>query len=202
MLIDLAKHQWQLAGWRPNAWMLRPTTDLSGIHAPELGPIPATIPGSVQQNLHQAGLIEDWNVGLNSTHIEWIEHRHWEFFTQLEPIAPGTAVQLEADGLDHSGWIIVDNRIVATFTGSLRTHAFDLGEALADGKPHRLAIMFDEPPREQGQLGFTSRSRFLKPRFNYSWDWTPRIVTVGVWDRLSLRVGAVAGKLVSLRTEL
>jgi hypothetical protein len=111
-------------------------------------------------------------------------------------------VTLEADGLDHSGWIIVDNKVVATFTGSLRPHAFALGEVLADGKQHRLAIMFDEPPREQGQLGFTSRTKHLKPRFNYSWDWTPRIVTVGVWDRLSLRIGPVVGTLVKLRTAL
>lgn len=202
MLIDLSHQDWQLAGWRPNAWMLRPSTELAGIHVPEVGPVPARIPASVQQILHQANVIQDWNVGLNSNSCEWIEHRHWEFFTQLEPIVAGTPVRLEADGLDHSGWILVDKEIVGTFTGSLRPHAFDLAEALADGKPHRLAIIFDEPPREQGQLGFSSRSQYLKPRFNYSWDWTPRIVTVGIWDRLALRVGPIVGEVVTLRTEL
>jgi beta-mannosidase len=202
MLIDLAKQQWQLAGWRPNSWMLRQSTDLSGIHVPEVGPVAASIPASVQHILHQANVIPDWNAGLNSGAIEWIEHRHGEFFTQLEPVAPGTPVRLEADGLDHSGWIIVDNRIAAQFSGSLVPTRIDLTEALADGKPHRLAIMFDQAPPEQGQIGFTSRTKQLKPRFNYSWDWTPRIVTVGIWDRLALRVGEPIGEVIKIRTEL
>jgi beta-mannosidase len=202
MLIDLTKQQWQLAGWRPNAWMLRPSFEISGIHVPEVGPIPAHIPASVQHILHQANVIPDWNVGLNSAAIEWIEHRHWEFFTQLESIAAGTPVRLEAEGLDHSGWIIVDNTIAATFSGSLVPHRIDLTNALADGKPHRLAIMFDQAPPEQGQIGFTSRTKYLKPRFNYSWDWTPRIVTVGIWDKLSLRIGEPVGEIIKIRTEL
>jgi beta-mannosidase len=182
--------------------MLRPSTELTGIHVPEVGPVPARIPASVQQILHEAGIIEDWNVGLNSNACEWIEHRHWEFFTQLEPITPGTPVYLEVEGLDHSGWIVVDNAIAATFESSLVRHRIDLTKAVSDGKPHRFAIIFDEPPREQGQLGFTSRSKHLKPRFNYSWDWTPRIVTVGVWDALRLRVGAIGPELIKLRTTL
>ena len=29
-----------------------------------------------------------------------------------------------------------------------------------------------------------------KPRFYYTWDWTSRLVQVGIWDRLTLEVGA------------
>src|SRR4051812_49399669 len=136
MPLDLAKKQWQLAGWRPNAWMLRPSVEPVGIHAPEVGPVPAIIPASVQHNLLRAGIIEDWNVGLNSSACEWVEHRHWEFFTHLDAIPAGKSVRLEAEGLDHSGWILIDLKIVATFEGALKRHRVDLTEAIADGKPH------------------------------------------------------------------
>ena len=65
MLIDLTKQPWQLAGWRPNAWMLRQSTEITGIHVPEVGPVPARIPASVQHLLHEANVIHDWNVGTN-----------------------------------------------------------------------------------------------------------------------------------------
>src|SRR5581483_10588201 len=81
-------------------------------------------------------------------------------------------------------------------------HRFDLGAALADGKPHRLSVMFDEPPREQGQIGYTSRTTHFKPRFSYSWDWMPRIVPVGVWDSLRLVVGQIAGDVVRVHSTL
>src|SRR5581483_9010435 len=81
-------------------------------------------------------------------------------------------------------------------------HRFDLGAALADGKPHRLSVMFDEPPREQGQIGYTSRTTHFKPRFSYSWDWMPRIVPVGIWDSIRLITGEIAGDVVRVTTTL
>ncbi|HLJ69144.1 MAG TPA: glycoside hydrolase family 2 TIM barrel-domain containing protein, partial [Chloroflexota bacterium] len=36
--------------------------------------------------------------------------------------------------------------------------------------------------------GYTSQMRDWKPRFNYFWDWTPRLVQIGVWDDLWLEI--------------
>ena len=155
-VIDLSQSSWTLACHRPFIWMFDRTSK-----TPELS-IPAHVPGSNLTALREAKIIEDWDVGLNSRHCEWTEHRHWEFHTDLAALAPSTPVTLEAEGLDHSGWILVDTKIVTTFTGSLVRHRFDLTEALGDGKPHRLAVIFDEPPREQGQIGYSSRSKYLQ----------------------------------------
>ncbi|MCP4640685.1 MAG: hypothetical protein GY851_09645, partial [bacterium] len=38
-------------------------------------------------------------------------------------------------------------------------------------------------------FGYTSRSKHFKSRYNYSWDWCPRVVPVGAWDSLELRTG-------------
>ena len=193
-VIDLSQSSWTLACHRPFIWMFDRTSK-----TPELS-IPARVPGSNLTALREAKIIEDWDVGLNSRHCEWTEHRHWEFHTDLAALAPSTPVTLEAEGLDHSGWILVDTKIVTTFTGSLVRHRFDLTEALGDGKPHRLAVIFDEPPREQGQIGYSSRSKFFKPRFAYSWDWVPRVVPVGIWDSLRLVTGKIAGEVVRVST--
>lgn len=201
-MIDLLKKQWQLAGWRPYAWMMRQSLETGDFHQPEIGPVAATVPGSAHTALLASRLIEDWNVGLNSNKCEWLEHRHWEFSTELAPVTPGTAVRLDADGLDHSGWILIDASIVAAFEGSLVRHRFDLTAHLADGRPHRLSIVFDEPPREQGQIGLTSRSKHFKPRFSYSWDWCPRIVPIGIWDTLLLRYDPPPIEITSIMTRM
>ncbi len=204
-VIDLTRQAWTLRGWRPNDWRL--STAQLGFTLPlepEVGPLPARIPGSVQAALLQAKLIPDPYIGMNSRACAWVETLHWEFSTQLEPGAwsPGTRWRLEADGLDHAGWLLVDGVIVADFSGTLVPHTFDLGDRLCDGNPHRLSVIFDVPPAEQGQIGFTSRSTQFKPRFNYGWDWCPRLVPIGFWDALRLVDASHDLELHSLRAEL
>jgi len=194
---DLSAGSWTLEGWRPNAWRPAKLGEAGFGIAPDIAPVPMRVPGSVQQALLEAGILPDWRVGLNSRLCEWVEHRHWVLETTPPPVAAGLDAVLEADCLDYSGWILVDGREAARFEGALLPHRFDLGAALADGAPHRLAIVFEEPPREQGQFGYTSQSRFFKPRFTYSWDWCPRLVPVGVGGPLRLLTGGSAR--VSLR---
>ena len=202
--IDLSKAAWQVAGWRPYSWQLGRSRELGSILKADFPPIPATVPGSVQAALKQAGTIQDWLIGLNSRDCEWVENRHWEFFTDIAAgtIPIGSPVELQADGLDYSGSILVDNQAAADFCGALIRHRFDLGDALSDGKAHRLGIVFHETPREQGQIGFSSRSRFFKPRFSYGWDWCPRFVPIGIWDDIRLVVGSIPLELVKVTTEL
>ena len=203
-VIDLSQLNWTLRGWRPFIWRIGKTQETGAGTESDVGPIPATIPNSVQFNLLKAGLIADWNVGLRSRDCEWVEHRHWDFTAVLPQglVAPGQTAILEAEGLDYSGWILVDGKEVGRFSGALAPHRFDVTHALKEGA-HQLSIVFEEPPREQGQFGYTSRSRFFKPRYNYSWDWSPRIVPIGVWDRLTLRLGAESAfGIQSLRAAL
>ena len=57
-------------------------------------------------------------------------------------------------------------------------HVFDLTPHLsADG--NELEIIFDLPPRWLGQFGYTSQMTEWKTRFNYTWDWSPRLVQIG-----------------------
>ncbi len=203
--LELSALDWQLRGWRPFQWHLDKAAETAGGGKAEVGPVPARVPGSVQQALREAGILPDWHVGLNSRACEWVEHRHWDFTAAVPAglAARGQRLVLEADGLDYSGWVLIDDRQVAPFAGALRPHRFDLTGRLDDGQPHRLSLVFAEPPREQGQFGYTSRSRHFKPRYPYSWDWCPRVVPIGAWEGLRLRWGlAAAVEVASLRTFL
>jgi beta-mannosidase len=170
----------------------------------DLPALKVTIPGSVQAGLKQGGILPDWNVGTQSRECEWVEHRHWEFMTEIPEgfFAPGKEIRLIAEGLDHHGWLLVDNKEIKEFCGTLTPHTFDLSAVLGDGKRHYLSLVFDAPPAEQGQIGYTSLSRHFKPRFNYSWDWCPRFVPIGIWDNLYFQVGTKVLEVERVRSEL
>jgi beta-mannosidase len=190
-LIDLSALDWTLTGWRPFAWKLRKSAETGGFLLPDHGPYPARLPGSVQENLRRDGAIPDWHVGHNSLAIEWVEHRQWMFTTTVTLPRDAGAVDFCAECLDYSGWVLLDGAVVGEFAGAQRPVRLALGAALAPGA-HELSIVFDLPPEGQGQLGYTSRAREMKPRYSFSWDWCVRVVPIGAAGalRLEARTGA------------
>jgi beta-mannosidase len=202
--LDLGSLQWSLRGWHPWQWKLAKTAELGSVLPAVVGPVPARVPGSVQQALRDAGLIPDWNVSTNSLACEWVENRHWSFETTL-PIEwcrrAGRKI-LHAQGLDHAGEIRCGATTAGEFDVAFVPHRFDLSDAIAthlaahpDAAGVPLTVVFTHVPRALGQVGYSSRIRDWKPRYYYVWDWTVRVVQIGVWDALTLRVepdGAIA----------
>lgn len=185
-ILNLAHQSWTLTGFAPFEWRLAVSMEIGIPANPEIPPLPARVPGSVQNALRAAGILPDWNIGLNYRLCEWVEHRHWMFETALPALA-GHRVRLRCLGLDGPGWVLVNGREVGRFANAFVPHVFDLTGFLR-GEADRLQIVFDCPPRWLGQFGYTSQMTDWKPRFNYTWDWTPRLVQIGIWDDVLLEI--------------
>ena len=167
----------------PEAWRLEMSMELGLTIRADVPAVPAKVPGSVQAALRDVGILPDWRIGLNTRMCEWAEHRHWIYETVLPSEwcdKPGRKI-LRADGLDYQGHIILQGKIVGDFKGSFVPHRFDLTGALQPGA-NKLQIVFTDVPQFLG--GFTSKITTWKERFNYGWDWTPRLVQIGIWDTL------------------
>ena len=186
---NLGRLQWTLAGWTPYVWRQQRAIESGVSQNAEVTAIPAGVPGSVQGALRAAGIIPDWNVGLQARQAEWVENRHWIYTARLPDdwLEPGSTVRMRALGLDYSGWVLLNGREIGSFTGSLVPHTFDLTGAVRE-RDNTLQIVLDCPPRWLGQIGYTSRMTEWKPRFNYFWDWTSRLVQLGIWDDLTLEI--------------
>ena len=197
---DLANLDWTLTGHTPYLWRFERLFSPMGT-APTLdvGPVPARVPGSVQAALRDAGILPDWNIGLNARQCEWVEHRHWIFRTHIPDawLDEHSTFRLECLGLDYSGWLYVNGREVATFKGTHVPHLFDITPYLKEAD-NLLEIVFDLPPRWLGQFGYTSQMKEWKTRFNYTWDWVPRMVQAGIWDAISY-VAVEGSEINSLR---
>lgn len=192
---DLSRAEWTLRGWRQNDWRWETSFARIESKTPELSGIPARVPGSVRGALVAAGIVPSPYDGLRSRESEWIENRHWTYTTDVPEdvaaaAASGSRILLHAQSLDYGGSVIVDDVEVGAWTGSMTPNVFDLTDAVRDGG-RTLTIAFATLPDELGQIGWTSRIRAWKARFNYGWDWTPRIVQIGVAG--SLRIEATSG---------
>ncbi len=199
---DLATASWTLTGYAPDTWRFLAGTDLGAPSVSEVAPVPARVPASVQQLLLEAGILPDWNHDLASRAAEWVENRNWVFTTTLPRawLEGGTVRRLHCAGLDHAGWVCCNGRLVGRFENGFTAHTFDLSSLpLAD--QNTLQIVFDLPPRWLGQFNHTSQIKDWRARFNYTWDWQPRLVQIGVWDRVTLEVSD-GRELADLRCQL
>src|SRR5947209_20140347 len=102
---NLGDLQWTLSGWTPYVWRQQRSIESSVSLNAELPGIPARVPGSVQGALLEAGVVPDWNAGLNSRKWEWIENRPWAHTATLtdEWIDPANDVLPLPIGLAYSG---------------------------------------------------------------------------------------------------
>jgi len=182
---DLSQLEWKLSGWTPHVWRMDQSMEIGASPNAEIPSVPAKVPGSVQGALRDAGIIPDWNVGLNYRECEWVENRHWIYEAAIpdEWITPGLTYRLNCLGLDYCGEVILNGKLVSEFMGSHIPHVFDV-----DLRPtgNIIRIVFECPPRWLGQFGYTSRMTEWKVRFNYTWDWTVRLVQIGIWDSIFL----------------
>jgi beta-mannosidase len=185
---DLSGLEWSLTGWIPYLWKLFRTVE-TGHTADAHASVPAVVPGSVQEALRRAGRIPDWTRGLNAEVCEWVENRHWIYEVKIPDdwFSKPARYHLECLGLDYCGEVYVNATQVGGFCGTHVPHKFDLTPGLEPGG-NVLRIVFFPPPRWLGQFGYTSQMREWKPRFNYTWDWQPRLVQLGIWDDIRIVV--------------
>jgi beta-mannosidase len=197
---DLGELKWRLAGFAPYLWKIKNLPNLEHAADAEVNLMDAPVPGSVQLALLRAHVLEDWNVGLNARGAEWVENRDWIYQTDLpdEWVQRGKQIWLRCAGLDYVGSILLNGVTVLPFKGSFVPYEADLKPYV---KPtgNVLQIWFQPPPRWLGEFGYTSQMKEWKPRFNYYWDWTSRLVQAGIWDRITLEA-VDGGEIVHVKS--
>ncbi len=199
---DLSTLEWTVEGYTPYLWRFERRVGYifgSNASSVDVPPVPVHVPGSVQGALCEVGLLPDWRVGTNYRAYEWVENRHWMYRAQLpDAWTEGPArFRLDCQGLDYAGWVLVNGQEIGRFTGTHKPHAFDLTPHLKE-RDNVLEIVFDLPPRWLGHMGCTSQMTEWKTRFNYTWDWCPRLVQTGIWDAVTL-VAVPDGEIANLR---
>ncbi len=189
-IYDANSLDWKLWGYRPESWRMNFNFEnFTGTWSEYIN-IPVDVPGSVRNALLKEEIIPDWNYGVNNTASEWVENRHWLFTSHIpDSWIPGDnkKVILHCDGLDNNGVLMINGKEAGTFDNTFLPHTFDITSYLKE-KNNTMVLVFTSQPDYLGQIGFTSIITDWKPRFNYGWDWVPRIVQIGIWDNVWISV--------------
>jgi beta-mannosidase len=180
---------WQCKGYYGEDWLWR------GGHKPDTrdvrGWLPATVPGSVQHDLWQAGQIPNPYFEANSLLIEWVPQRTWlykkPFF--VDEAQRGRRAVLVFEGVDYEAQFFLNGVRLGEHCGMFSPAVFEVDDHLHYGADNLLAVVLEPAPPEQPQVGRSSRVRAHKTRMNYWWDFCPRMVHLGIWDPVRLEFG-------------
>ncbi|MCD9020374.1 glycoside hydrolase family 2 protein [Cohnella silvisoli] len=180
--------EWDLKGFYPFVPLLGKSLETGGELLGVTDWIPATVPGSVQHDLLQAGIIEDPYYGTNSLSCEWVANRWWIYRTKFDfNRQEGETVRLCFQGLDYKAHIYLNQSLLHTHEGMFQPLALDVTDLLRT-ENNELMVMFEHAPDEMGQIGYTSKTSTQKSRFAYKWDFSARLVPIGFWDEVYIGV--------------
>ena len=160
----------------------------------DIGPLPARFPASVQQLLLEAG----WYRTGTKEEIPW-PVSGWNIATGI--LAHGSPRTCSVPGKPWY-WTLPDWIIRGGFSWivpkrpALKAHCFPTASTSAP--PWLTGIPTCSPSssrnlRENRGSAATPHSHYFKPRYNYGWDWCPRIVPIGPQEPAALLTGPDSG---------
>jgi beta-mannosidase len=187
--LSLNGDDWTVYPLMPNEWLWRRVWEREPVEA-RVGRVRAVVPGVVQHDLLDAGALPHPHERENSRLWEWTWARDWIYEKEFTPPAElaGQVVRLRFEGVDHTCHVYLNGHHLVDHEGMFVPFEVDVTETLRPGEVNRLLVVVERAPDEQGQIGWTSRVRHWKARFAYGWDFTARLVPVGIWDDVSLIV--------------
>ncbi|BBH22313.1 hypothetical protein Back11_36580 [Paenibacillus baekrokdamisoli] len=151
--------------------------------------LPASVPGGVHYDLYRAGLIAHPYKNLNSLNCEWVENRWWLYRTTLErPSQMGDRIELVFKGLDYEAAIYANQTLLGEHKGMFQEAVYDVTALMNEHDRLEISVLFKHAPDEMAQIGKTSETFTQKSRFNYKWDFSTRLVNIGMWDDVVVRV--------------
>lgn len=159
-------------------------------------PVPAEVPGIVQNHLFQAGQIEDPYWENNSEKMLWIEEREWWYFKDftLPEAASGQKYRIVLEGITYRANVWLDGTNIGNVEGMFLRHYLDVTHLVKPGKTHRLTLRcrclensVEDRPGGRVKCGTTRSSGVVAP-FTYWWNWSPHMVPIGIWKEAWLKV--------------
>ncbi len=163
--------------------------------------IDATVPGEIHLDLLEAGLIEDPYTGINILKCRWVEEYYWYYrkVFDAKEAAKTKYAFLHFKGLDYAAKIYLNGKEIARHANSFRPLSVDVsgllkksGNVLVVGLDSGLYSVSEKPIRHlySATMGIDNllhkRVWLRKPQSSTEWDWSQRLLNVGIFDDVDL----------------
>lgn len=167
--------------------------------------MPAGTHGSVQEMLIKSGELPDPFYGENELKFTWIEKYDWEFSSSFQVTARELSckfVELEFPGIDTYAKVYLNDSLVLSAENAFHPYRIQVRDLVKPGE-NRLKVIFTSPvnyhrkafeamatklptPNDVGEIGISSMSR--KPQYQFGWDWSLRMNTIGFLKPVKIHV--------------
>lgn len=158
--------------------------------------LPVNVPGDVHTTLIQNGIIKDPSYEYNAVFCGWVEKKHWVYRTLFD-VAKETLqsdmLQLIFEGLDTYASVYLNGEKLGNYQNMFIEHSIDVtgkvkrGENVLVVEFFPLSRMADKELPEGFWINYsTERAYARKAAYSFGWDWTPRMITVGIWKPVAL----------------
>jgi beta-mannosidase len=157
----------------------------------------ATVPGTVHTDLLANKLIPDPYFRDNETKLQWIDKADWEYKTVFnidDETFAKQSIQLVFDGLDTYADVYLNGKLLLRADNMFRGWTVNV-KRLAKKANNELLIKFysaqnkvDSIAKSKLPLVLPDNNRVYvrKAQFQFGWDWGPKFVGCGIWNKIKL----------------
>ena len=161
--------------------------------------IPAIVPGNVEIDLMNAGILPDIFFGNNVKLLRPYEFYRWRYEKTFKApkLKEGQRAFLHFGGVDCIATYELNGKVFAASDNALIDHRFDVTDLLTVGD-NQLAVDINSPILHAAKLKYDAYSKALvgghealrvrKAPSAYGWDIMPRTVSSGVWRDVTLEI--------------
>ena len=163
------------------------TIDVNGLQWKQV-----QMPATIQYALFHAGAIENPWYADNWKRLQWIQDHDWYLRRHFQiPIAwSGRHVRLRFDGMDYTGAVWLDGRLLGIHEGMFGGPTFDVSQVAPSGSEHELIVrLIHETPTTPTQS--MTPQLGIKPMKSWAIDgrsyvWGNRYRSIGLWRSIRL----------------
>ncbi len=166
-------------------------SSISDIERTGYSRVAARVPGNIERDLFNAGVIEDPYYGSNTVNYQWIEKLHMLYYRtfSIEKITSEEII-LNFDGIDTAAEIFLNGKRIGDTENMLISHRFEVSEYVHEGENEIVvhiipaciaARKYQIDPGTKASRHHTPGISFRKAPHMYGWDIMPRLVSGGIW---------------------
>ena len=154
---------------------------------------PAQVPGFVQKDLMEQGVLPNEYDTLFEPKIEWVEHDDWTYrrsFELSEELLASEALEMVFEGVDTFAEIELNGKVIGSTENMFMSYRFNV-KGIAKAR-NELVVRISSPTetlKEKEKAfgedlflwnGISPRLFGRKAQYGYGWDWGARVATVGI----------------------
>jgi beta-mannosidase len=164
--------------------------------------LPATVPGHVHLDLVENGVIAHPFERMNELGCQWVDLKDWSYRTTFEwrPKEELPKRILRFEGLDTVCELFLNDEKIGEHDNMFVSLEIDVTDKLKLGEnslridfksavkvgQERREIYFEKEGIAPDVRNFDERAFVRKAQYMFGWDWSPRLVSCGIWRPISL----------------